>query len=713
MKTGNLHKSRRSFLRSAGLTGGALILGFDPLVKGGSIVSMLASKPEDLTFSPNAFLRISSDGLVTIMAPNPEIGQGVKTSLPMLVAEELDVDWNTVNVEQAALDTKNFTRQAAGGSGSVRSSWKSFRTAGATARRMLVDAAAATWKTGSGECYTERGFVIHKPSGKKLSYGALAEQASNQEVPKDVKLKDPKEFKLIGTRVRNVDNKKIVTGKMDFGIDTAREGMLYAVVARPPAFGKKLKSYDDSAALAVKGVKKIVKMENQVAVLATSTWQAMKGRDALKIIWEDDGKLDNTADQLQDFTKAVAQKTEKPVRNDGDVDGAFQQAAKLVEASFVAPFLPHVPMEPMNFYADVREDGVELYGPTQTPSRAQSNVSRLLNIPQEKITVGMSRMGGGFGRRLQADYAEEAAIISSLAKSPVQVTWTREDEIQGGFYRPAGMYSYKAALDKNNKLIGWHLIAAAINSRNASRENSFPAGAIPNFRIDSHNIESKVTVGAWRAPNHNFIAFTEESLLDEIARAAGKDPVEFRIELLDQAATNPGGRVDYDPERYKAVIRMAAEMGGWGKKAADGRFKGFGAHYSFGTYVAQVAEISIKNDRVKVHKVHCAVDCGQVVNLSGAETEVEGGIIDGLGVALYGELTIRNGEAVQKNFDDYNLIRINDAPEIEVKFIHSDQDPTGLGEPGLPPIAPAVCNAIFSATGKRIRKLPLSLSREA
>jgi len=714
MKTASLKTSRRSFLKSTALAGGALLLGFDPFLSGGSVVSLKDSStiPGGVSFQPNAFLRISPDGIITIMSPNPEIGQGVKTSLPLLVAEELDVDWTAVRVEQAGLDTKNFNRQVAGGSSSIRSSWKSFRKAGATARKMLVEAAAATWNVSAGECYTEKGFVIHRPSGRKLSYGKLTEKASQLEVPSDVDLKDPKDFTLIGKRIHNVDNKKIVTGKMDFGIDTKREGMFYAMVARPPAFGKKLKSFDDKAALSVPGVKRILQADNKIAVLATSTWSAKKGRDALKIEWEDDGKLENTTDHLTAFAKLITEKTDKPRRNDGDVDSAFANAAKIIESIFVAPFLPHAPMEPMNFFAYVRDDGVELYGPIQTPASARSGVSRLLKIPEEKITVGLSRMGGGFGRRLQSDYALEAAEISSLAKAPVQVIWTREDDMQGGFYRPAGMYSYKAALDKNNELTGWHLNAAAINSGNASRENSFPAGAVPNFRIDSHNLESKITTGPWRAPNHNFIAFAEESLLDEIAHAGGKDPVAFHLELLDKAKASPAGRVEYDPDRYKAVIKMAAEMGNWGKKTANGTYKGFAAHFSFGTYVAQIAEVSVKNNKTKVHKVFCAVDCGQVVNLNGAETQVEGAIIDGLGVALYGKLTIENGEAVQKNFNAYKLIRISDAPDIEVKFIKNNIDPMGLGEPGLPPIAPAVCNAIFAATGKRIRKLPVNLANE-
>ncbi len=713
MKTANLKTSRRSFLKSTALASGALLLGFDLFRSGGSVFSVKDSStvPGDVLFQPNAFLRIGSDGIVTIMAPNPEIGQGVKTSLPLLVAEELDVDWNTIQVEQAGLNTKSFDHQVAGGSGSIRSSWKSFRKAGATARKMLIGAAAGTWNVPASECYTEKGFVIHKPSGKKLNYGKLAEKASQLEVPSDVELKDPKEFTLIGKRIHNVDNRKIITGKMDFGIDTKREGMLYAMVARPPAFGKKLKSFDDKVALAVKGVKKVVQGDNKVAVLATSTWAASKGRDALKVEWEDDGKLDNTTDHLEAYRKLVTQTTDKPKRNDGDVANAFPGAAKIIERIFIAPILPHVPMEPMNFFADVRDDEVELYGPTQTPARARGDVAKLLNIPEEKIKVGLSRMGGGFGRRLQSDYAVEAAEISNLAKAPVKVIWTREDDIQGGFYRPSGMYSYKAALDKDNELIAWQLNAAAINSGNASRENSFPAGAVPNFRIDSHNLESKVTVGPWRAPNHNFIAFAEESLLDELAHAAGKDPVAFHLELLEKAKTSPTGRVEYDPERFKGVIKMVTDMANWGKQA-NGIYQGFAAHFSFNTYVAQVAEVSVMNNKIKVHKVHCAVDCGQVVNLSGAETEVEGGITDGLGVALHGALTIKDGTAVENNFDQYNLIRINEAPDIEVKFVENNIDPTGLGEPGLPPIAPAVCNAIFAATGKRITKLPINLANE-
>lgn len=691
--------TRRDFLKVSTLAGGGMLLSFQT----NALSSLLETETE--LFQPNAFLSISPDGLVTLMAPNPEVGQGVKTSLPMLVAEELDADWTSVRVEQAGLDTKNYQRQVAGGSGSVRSSWESFRKAGATARQMLVEAAAQKWNVPASECFTEKGFVIHKPTGRTLNYGALATAASKIEIPKEVKLKEPKDYKIIGQRIVNVDARKIVTGKMPFGIDTRREGMLTAMVARP-AFGKKLKSVDDSRARQVKGVQQVIVFDNKVAVLATSTWAAKKGRDALRIEWEDDGKPESTSNYNAAIAAFLDKTTNEPKRNDGNVEEARKQADKILESIFYAPFLPHAPLEPMNFFADVREDRAELFGPTQTPARTRTEVARLLNLPEEKISVGLSRMGGGFGRRLQADYSVEAAQISKLAKSPVLVVWTREDDMQGGYYRPAGMYRYRASI-KNNQLTGWHLIAAAANSPNASRENNFPAGAVPNFRVDSHNYQTAITVGPWRAPNHNFIAFTEESFIDEIALELGKDPVAFRLELLERAKSQPTGTVAYEPDRYIAVVKRAAEMGNWGRQGEKGIFKGFGAHFSFGTYVAQVADISIVNGKVKVHKVYCAVDCGRVINLSGAETQIEGGIIDGLGHMLYGEITFKNGEVEQKNFNTYRLIRIPDAPEIEVQFINTGAEPQGLGEPGLPPIGAAVANAIFAATGKRIRRLPV------
>ena len=697
--------SRRSFLKVSALAGGGIMIAFGDAT-GKGLTEMLGDSP---AFEPNGFLKITAAGEITIMSPNPEIGQGVKTSMPMLVAEELDVNWKDITIEQANLDTDKYTRQVAGGSHSIRASWRGLREAGATARFMLVTAAANTWKVDPQTCHTENGFVIHKPSGKKLGYGALALKAAEIPVPKEVALKDPKDFKLIGTSVKNVDNKKITTGKLLFGIDTRREGMLYALVARPPAFGKKLKSFDDAAARALPGVKDIVRFDDSVAVLATSTWLAKKGRDALKIEWENKTDLESTAGHHAAMEKLIQQKADDPKRNDGDVESALSKAKKVLDSTFTAPFLAHATMEPMNFFAHVQGDKAELFGPTQVPARTRTTVAKELGIPEANVTVGLSRIGGGFGRRLQIDYALEAVKISKLANAPVQVIWTREDDMQGGYYRPTAMYRYRAAIDANNELAAWYLIAAGVNSGNVSREKNFPGGAIPNFRVDSHRLNSEISVGPWRAPNHNFLAFTEETFLDEIAFELKKDPVEFRLALLDRAAVNSFGEVAYDVNRFKAVIKQAADMGGWGKKTEEGIYKGFGAHFSFGTYVAQVADISIREGKVKVHKIYCSVDCGRVVNLSGAETQVEGGIIDGLGHTLYGELHFENGAAVQKNFDKYKLIRIPDTPEIEVKFIASEEDPTGLGEPGLPPVAAAVSNAIFKATGQRVRQLPLSL----
>jgi isoquinoline 1-oxidoreductase beta subunit len=695
--------TRRSFLKASALAGGGLMLGFHALAK------VSQEELADEIFAPNAFLKIDTQGIVTLMSPNPEVGQGIKTSMPMLVAEELEADWTKVVVEQTPLDSKLYTRQVAGGSGSIRSSWEPFRKAGATARQMLVEAGAQTWGVAADECYAEKGTVIHKSSGKRLGYGELASKAATLPVPAEVKLKDAKDYKIIGTRVRNIDTKNIVTGQSLYGIDTKRAGMLYAFVARPPAFGKKLKSVDDTAARAIPGVKNVVRWENKVAVLATSTWLAKKGRDALKLEWEDEGRLDSTEGLTEEFRKLIQEKHKEPKRKDGDVETALSSASKVLESVFEAPFLSHASMEPMNFYADVRDDKIEVHGPTQTPARTRTDVAKALGVPEEKVFVGMTRQGGGFGRRLQSDYSVEAAMVSSLAKSPVQVIWTREDDQQGGFYRPMGMYRYRAAIDANKELAAWYLIAVGVNQGNAARENSFPAGAVPNFQVDTHNFESKITVGPWRAPNHNFIAFTEESFIDEIAHELKKDPVAFRLELLDRAKNNQFGKVDYDVDRYKAVVKMAADMGSWGKQGENNIFKGFGAHFSFGTYVAQVADISIVQGKVKVNKVYCAVDCGRVINYAGAENQIEGGIVDGIGHALYGELTFDKGMAEQKNFNSYKMIRMADAPEIEVQFVKNEISPMGLGEPCLPPVCAAVANAIFAATGQRVRKLPVSL----
>ncbi|MBD8489350.1 xanthine dehydrogenase family protein molybdopterin-binding subunit [Echinicola sp. CAU 1574] len=696
--------NRRGFMKVSLASGGGMLLGFSWLgacnnSSGEGVIH------EQVDF--NAFVKIDSSGMVTLMSPNPEIGQGVKTSLPMIVAEELDVDWKNVKIEQAGLDTEKYSRQVAGGSGSIRSSWDSFRKAGATARVMLINAAAAAWGVESSSCYTSAGSVYHKDSDKQFKYGDLVNSAVAQKVPEDVPLKSPGTYKLLGKRIANVDNDAIVTGKQLYGIDTKREGMKYVCISRPPAFGQELVSYDSTESLKVSGVEKVIDFDHKIAVLANNTWAAMQGVKALKIEWTGNESFDSTKDYLTNFKKALETKSNQdPKRNDGNIDTAFEGVEEIISLDFEAPFLPHNTLEPMNFFADVKTDSAELYGPIQTPERTRKRVAEQIGIPEEKIQLGLTRMGGGFGRRLMSDFVEEAAMVSKLAQVPVNVIWTREDDMGGGFYRPMGYYRYKAALDADHNLIAWHHDSIGC-SGNLSRQDNFPAGAVENFRVDSRLYETPVTTGPWRAPNHNFIAFTEESFVDEIANRTGKDPLTFRLELLKQAEDNPVGKVDYDTERYANVLKKVADMAGWNKVKPDGIYQGLAAHFSFGSYVAEVVELEKMNDgKLKIKKVYCAVDCGIVINKSGAETQVEGGIIDGLGHALYGEITLTNGKADQLNFDQYRLIKMKEVPEIEVHFIQSDESPMGLGEPGLPPAGAALANAVFAAINVRLTAQP-------
>ena len=702
MKQPSTTLSRRHFLKVTSLAGGGVLFGFDMLA---NMTGETAAA--DAVFAPNAYISIDASGLVTLVAPNPEIGQGVKTAIPMLVAEELDVDWHKVVVQQAPFDTVKYGNQSAGGSGAIRGRWEPIRKAGATARHMIVAAAAQTWNVPIEECSTDNGWVIHK-SGKKLSYGELAGKSAGIPVPDNVTLKDPKDFKIIGKRIRNIDNQQIITGKPLFGIDTRREGMLYAMVARPPAFGKKLKLFDDTATRKIPGVKNVVRVENIVAVLATNTWAAKKGKDALKLEYEDDGKLESTADHDAAFKQLVQQKTDKPARNDGDAEQAIANAKKVISAIYEVPVLSHAPMEPINFFADVKDGNADLYGPTQVPGRVRTDVAKALNIPEDNITLGIPRQGGGFGRKLRTDNAVEAAMISQAAKAPVQMLWTREDDMQGDFYRPNGMYHYRAAINDNNEVEAWWLIAAALNSGRAAMADNYPAGSVTHFRVDNQNLQSNIPTGPWRAPGHNALGFTEQSFLDEIAHELKKDPVAFRLELLKRAETNAAGKLNYNIPKFRGVIERVATMSNWGKPP-KGRYLGFSAYFSFNTYVAEVAEISLVNGKPKLHKVYCAVNCGRVVNLSGAENQVQGAVVDGFGHAWFTGITFDKGAVVEKNFNSYKFLRMADAPlDVEVQFIESDEPPTGLGEPGLPPIAAAVANAVFAATGKRIRKLPFA-----
>jgi isoquinoline 1-oxidoreductase beta subunit len=698
-------ESRRNFMKLFAVAGGGLVLGFNSTSAAASALDLI-----DETTLPaaaidfNSYLSISPDNIITILSPNPELGQNIKTSFPMIVAEELDADWTKVKVVQAPLDTNKFERQVTGGSGAVPHSWERLRKAGATARHMLMEAAAKRWNVAASSLTTENGMVVHAASGRKLSYGELATEASKVPVPTDVKLKNNKDFKLIGTAVRNVDNHEMITGKPLYGLDVYKEGMLFAMIQRPEAFGMKLKSVDAAKAKAMPGIVDVVTFKNNVAVVGKSTWQVMKARKELKIAYEPDGAVESSADHDRLF-KELLNSTEATVRRkDGDVEAAFKNAAKVIKSEYQCPFLSHSPMEPMNFFAHVRPDGVELAGPTQTPERARDQVAKLLGIAPEKITLELTRLGGGFGRRLSADYVLEAAELSSIIKAPVKVIWSREDDMTGGTYRPAVRYRFEAALDAKGNMIGYKLRGVGINSGNPTREDNFPSGAVDNLLIDSIEHQSPITTGPWRAPITNFLAFAEQAFLDEVAHVAKKDPVQFRLELLDKAKKSPVGAIKYDIERMRSVIELAAEKSGWGKK--KGVAQGFSVYFSHRSYVAQVAEVKMNKTVPVVEKIYAAADCGIVVNLSGAYQQVRGGIIDGLGHAMYSKLSFKNGAAEQKNFNNYRLIRLKEIPEIDVHFVNNGIDPTGLGEPALPPTGGAVANAIFKATGKRLRNQP-------
>ncbi len=521
-----------------------------------------------------------------------------------------------------------------------------------------------------------------------------------------MKLKDRKDFKLIGTAVKNVEAKSIYTGKPLFGLDFYREGMLHAMIQRPTAFGLKVKSVNAEEAKKIPGIVDVVTFGNNVAIVGKSTWEIMKARKVLKVEYEKDGNLESTTDHNKLFTTLLDSGNATVQRKDGDVDAAFKGAAKVIKSEYQCPFLPHSPMEPMNFFAHAKADGVELIGPTQTPAAARTAVSKLLNIPEDKISVEITRLGGGFGRRLKTDYATEAAELSALIKAPVKVTWLKEDDMTGGSYRPAVRYRFEAAIDAQGNMIGYKLRGVGINAGNCTRQDNFPSGAVDNLLIESVEHVSPITTGAWRAPITNFLAYAEQSFLDEVAFAVKKDPVQFRLDLLERAKTTPVGDIRYDIDRMIAVTKLAAEKSGWGKK--KGVAQGFSVYFSHRSYVAQVCEVKMENGKPAVKKIYAASDCGEVVNLSGARQQVMGGIVDGFGHAMYGKLSFTNGETDQKNYNSYRLIRMREIPEVETHFVDNGIDPTGLGEPALPPTGGAVANAIFAATGKRIKQQPFN-----
>ena len=696
--------SRRGFIKTSALAGGGMLIGFNLF----QACKEAVQPPVDLAalnFNDfNAFIKISDEGYVTIFSPNPEIGQGVKTSMPMIIAEELDVSWDKVHVAQGVLDTKNYQRQVAGGSQSIRFGWDALRQTGATAKQMLINAAAAQWGVDASSCTASQG-VITNANGDTLHYGQVVNQAATMEVPEDVTLKEPKDYTIIGTDTGNVDIDEIITGKPLFGLDYKAEGMVYASVMRPPAFGNALESFDDADARAVSGVLDVISYDNKIAVLATNTWAAMQGKKALKAIWKADSTLESSADHDRILNEILDGNQFNTRREDGDIKAAFAAADEVVERTYESPFLPHNCMEPMNFYADVTADRIHLVGPIQTPAGTASRVAQLLERKEEEVFLEMTRMGGGFGRRLYGDFVLDAAQISNLAKKPVKVVYSREDDMTAGIYRPAIKYRIAASL-KDGEITGYYLKEAAINSNMYGLiPHFFPAGAIPNYKVDTANYQSNITIGAWRAPYTNFLAFAEQTFFDEVAAKLGKDAVQMRLDLLENVKGTTDENIQYSGQRMQETIKLAAEKGGWGK-APEGVYQGFSAYYSHNTHVAELAEVELENGYPVVKKVTVAVDCGIVVNPLGAKNQIEGGVIDGIGHAMYGDFGFDQGRPTSNNYDTYRLIRMRETPQVETYFVENGLSPTGLGEPALPPAGAAIANAINAATGQRLMKQP-------
>jgi isoquinoline 1-oxidoreductase beta subunit len=676
------------------------------------------------------------------MSPNPEGGQNVKTAMPMIVAEELDVDWKDVIVEQAPLNTRLYSRQFIGGSQAIRTSWKTLRTAGATARQMLREAAASAWGVPVDELTTETGMLHHKKSGKSAGYGTMASAAAKITVPKEVKLKDKKDFKIVGVSQKNVEVPKIVSGQPLFGIDVQREGMLIAMIVHPPAFGMKLKSVDDGSAKTMPGIKDVfpIRVLNDdyqrqyfdtctftevIAIVGTNTWEVMNGKKALKLEWEPFSdhmiKRMGLSGEAQTVTipaglestthhkSKMAELTSKPatvVRKDGDPETAFKNAAHIIERTYTAPFLAHNCMEPMNFFARVTSEKAELGGPLQKAELTEKAVASRLGMPVEKIDIQLTRLGGGFGRRSYAHWLIEAALISQKVNAPVKLVYTREDDMTSGIYRPAYSATYRAALDINNNLIAFHVKAGGIPESPLEAER-FPAGAVDNYLAESFAINSNITTGSFRAPRSNFMAAAEQSFLDEVAEAVKKDPITFRLDLLEQAIRNPLGKAnDYDPKRYAGVLKLVREKSGWGKSQPN-VYRGVSAYFCHNTYVAQVLDVKFENGKLIIPRVCCAVDCGIVINPDAAVNLAEGSVVDGVGNALYGSMTLKEGKPEKNNFNSYRMIRHGEAPRsIDVHFVENDFDPTGMGEPAFPPVFGALANALYKATGKRFYDQP-------
>ncbi len=735
--------NRRSFLKVSALTGGGFMMGINYLSGKTPLLSELELPKEWFDFK--GYIKITDDNVIKIMSPNPEFGQNVTTSLPMIVAEELDADWKDVIVEQAPHNNQIYGRQFTGGSQSVRTYWKPLREAGATARHMLREAAAQTWNVPMEEITTEGGILSHKTSGKSAKYGDMAAKAATLPLPKTAKQKDVKNFKIVGSSRKNVEGLKVVTGKPMFGMDYRQEGMLIAMIHHPPAFGMKIKSFDAKDALKMSGIKDvfIIKLFEEgteragfdtrtfneaLAIVGNSTWEVMNARKKLKVAWMTAPEIKETVvgwggktevtipaglENTDVHLAKMADMSKKPatqLRKDGDPEAAFKNAATIIERTYTAPFLAHNCMEPMNCFAHVTPERAFLAGPLQAPEFAERTIASSIGMPVEKIDIEMTRMGGGFGRRAYPHYMVEAALISQKAKAPIHLIYTREDDMTYGIYRPMYTATYRAALDKDKKLIGFHVKGGGV-PEHPIHANRFPAGAVDNYLAEGWEIPSNITIGAFRAPRSNFNAAAEQSFLDEVAEAMGKDPIDLRLELLKRAKENPVGKNnEYDADRYAGVLKLVRDKSDWNNAENRKKNRGVAAYFCHNSYAAHVVDMTIRDGQPYVEQVFSAMDCGIVINHDAAKNMVEGAVIDGIGNALYGNMSFKDGKTEHNNFNTYRMIRHNEAPKkVDVHFVQNDIDPTGLGEPPFPPVFGAVANALYKATGKRHYIQPFTL----
>ncbi|HYX68819.1 MAG TPA: xanthine dehydrogenase family protein molybdopterin-binding subunit [Terriglobales bacterium] len=695
--------NRRDFMKVTGAGTTGLILALYLPQK------LQAAADEAASFQPNAWLNVTPDDKVKIWVAKSEMGQGCRTGLPMIVAEELDADWKTVEVVPAILDPR-YGNQGTGGSRSVRSGFKQLREAGAAGRAMLIAAAAEKWGVSADTCHASNGEVVHRPSGRRLRYGALASLAAKQALPKQLTLKDPKDFRIIGKSMPRTDVPDKTDGKAEFGIDVRVPGMLYGSIAKCPVFGGKVASFDAAKTKAMRGVKGVYQVPSGVAVVADSSWRALEGRNALNITWDEGPNAKVSSAGLRKQYAELAQNPGIVQVHAGEPAQALDGAAKKVEAVYEVPFLAHATMEPMNCTADVRADSAEIWSPTQAPSWVQEYAMKATGLPASKIKVNITLLGSGFGRRAMPDFSHDAIDVSKSAGAPVKVLWTREDDMHHDFYRPLSYHKLSGGLDAQGNPVVWthRVVAASISAYNFGplkdgKDQSLAEGteipyAIPNVLVDYHVApDNIVPVGWWRSVYNTQTAYANECFMDELAAAAGRDPVDFRLKLLPEHSS------------HRSVLQLAAEKAGWGKPLAGGRTRGAAVHNSFGSTVAEIAEVSVEKNEVKVHRVVCAVDCGIAINPDSIEAQVQGAIVLGLGAALKGEITVENGRVQQDNFNDYPVLMADEMPEVEVYILPSTEPPQGIGEPGTPPITPAVCNAIFAATKKPVRQLPIRL----